>query len=226
LTAKVEETQEQCDKVGISDDDQRQRTTVIYELAGTSAHLEPHLRQSTEQPTEVVKTTPGHMTTSDSILEAIQLHPTTSENSAAWRNLSYSSTKRVRCILRCAHAAHSGPGSRDLTIPLQSDTAFFQVLMIAHASLAAHLNTVHDDFKTRLQSLAHTISTTARPASSSAPRCFSTYSMSVNDAASWTPSPAGRKTDLYPWREIFQMYLEEEIFESVGERHRGERSIE
>lgn len=34
------------------------------------------------------------------------------------------------------------------------------------------------------------------------------------------------QSDLYSWREIFQLYIEAEVFESVGERTRGERSIE
>jgi len=50
--------------------------------------------------------------------------------------------------------------------------------------------------------------------------------MVINNAATLRPGPAGRKTDLYSWREIFQMYLEEEIFEDVAERSRGERSVE
>jgi hypothetical protein len=31
---------------------------------------------------------------------------------------------------------------------------------------------------------------------------------------------------LFTWREIFQLYLEAEVFESVSERDRGERTIE
>jgi len=50
--------------------------------------------------------------------------------------------------------------------------------------------------------------------------------MVVNNAATLRPSSGGRKTDLYLWREIFQMYLDGDIFESVGERCHGERSIE
>lgn len=34
------------------------------------------------------------------------------------------------------------------------------------------------------------------------------------------------ESDLYSWREIFQLYLDTEIFESIGERTRGERSVE
>jgi hypothetical protein len=34
------------------------------------------------------------------------------------------------------------------------------------------------------------------------------------------------QSDLYAWREIFQIYLEAEVFEAVGERTRGERTVE
>lgn len=34
------------------------------------------------------------------------------------------------------------------------------------------------------------------------------------------------ETDLYSWREIFQLYVEAEVFESVSEATRGERSVE
>jgi hypothetical protein len=34
------------------------------------------------------------------------------------------------------------------------------------------------------------------------------------------------KSDLYAWREIFQLYIESEVFESTSERDRGERDIE
>lgn len=36
----------------------------------------------------------------------------------------------------------------------------------------------------------------------------------------------GGKSDLYTWREIFRLYTEVEVFESVSQSTRGERSIE
>jgi hypothetical protein len=43
---------------------------------------------------------------------------------------------------------------------------------------------------------------------------------------SYLISSAATKTDLYSWREIFQLYIEAEIFTSIHERDHGERSIE
>jgi len=34
------------------------------------------------------------------------------------------------------------------------------------------------------------------------------------------------QSDLYSWREIFQLYVEAEVFESVGESTRGEWTVE
>lgn len=210
LTAQIEEIRQQCDRVSNGDDDhQPHACTVAYEFSGTSSHIEPRLRLSVKHPTDATDTASGHTTTPDSILEALQLHSRVLESNMALVDIRYSSTN-----------------THDLIIPLRSDTAFFQLLNTTLASLAKHLNTVHGGFTSTLQCLADAISATARPTSSSAPRSFSTYSMTVNNAATLRPSSGSRNTDLYSWREIFQMYVEGEIFESVGERTRGERSVE
>ncbi|KAG1883606.1 SPX domain-containing protein [Suillus subluteus] len=211
LTAQIEEIRQQCDRVSDSDDsddsdDHQQHATVVYEFTGTSSHIEPRLRLSLKYPTDA---TDSHTTTPGGILEALQLHSRALETNTPLVDVCYSSKN-----------------THDLIIPLQSDTAFFQLLNTALASLAEHLNTVHGGFTSTLQSLAYAISTTARPTSSSAPRSFSAYSMAVNNAATLRPRSGSRNTDLYSWREIFQMYVEGEIFESFGERTRGERSIE
>lgn len=208
LTAQIEEIRQQCDRVSDCDGDHQRHATVVYEFIGTSSHIEPRLRLSIKHPIDATDTASGHTTTPDSILEALQLHSQVLESNKALVDICYSSTN-----------------THDLIIPLRSDTAFFHLLNTALASLAEHLNTVHGGFTSTLQSLAYAISATARPTSSSA-RSFSTYSMAISNAATLRPSSGSRNTDLYSWREIFQMYVESEIFESVGERARGERSVE
>lgn len=209
LTAQIEEIRQQCDRVADGDDDRQRHATVVYEFTGTSSHIKPHLRLSVKHSTDASDIASGHTTTPDSILEALQLHPRALERNKLLVDINHSSTN-----------------THDLIIPLRSDTAFFQLLSTALASLAEHFDTVHDGFTSTLQSLADAISMTARPTSSSAPHSFSTYSMAVSNAATLRPSSRNRNTDLYSWREIFQMYVEGEIFESVGERTRGERSVE
>ncbi|KAG2138433.1 SPX domain-containing protein [Suillus bovinus] len=206
---QIEEIRQQCDRVSDGDGDHRGQATVVYEFSGTSSHIEPRLRLSVKHPTDATDLVSGHTTTPDSIPDAFRLDCRALERNTALVDICYSSTN-----------------THDLIIPLRSDTAFFQLLNTTLASLTEHLNTVHGGFTSTLQSLAYAISATARPTSSSAPRSFSSYSMTVNNAATLRPSSGTRNTDLYSWREIFQMYVEGEIFESVGERTRGERSIE
>ena len=93
------------------------------------------------------------------------------------------------------------------------------------SSLSGRLDTLQDGFNSTLSTLARSISLTARPASSSAPRSFSAYSFAADNSMSLRPRRGG-KSDLYTWREIFRLYAEAEVFESVRESTRGERSIE
>ncbi|KAI9570914.1 hypothetical protein HD554DRAFT_2203701 [Boletus coccyginus] len=113
----------------------------------------------------------------------------------------------------------------DLIIPLPSDTAFFQLLTSTLASLSRHSDTLQAGFISALTTLARSISLTALPASSSAPHSFSAYSLTAHNSATLRPRPGG-KSDLYTWREIFGLYTEAEVFESVSESSWGERSIE
>ena len=84
---------------------------------------------------------------------------------------------------------------------------------------------MQDGFISALKTLARSISLTALPASSSAPHSFSAYSFTADNSISLRPGPGG-KSDLSTWREIFRIYAEAEVFESVRESTRGERSIE
>jgi len=118
---------------------------------------------------------------------------------------------------------------QELIIPLASDTAFFELLTNALESLSTHLNGVHAEFMSTLTSLSNSISQHARPLSAS--HEFHPYSqtsdpgtIAVSSASSFFRP--GAKSDLYLWREFFQLYVEAEVFESVEERNRGERSIE
>ncbi len=118
---------------------------------------------------------------------------------------------------------------QEFIIPLASDTAFFQVLVQAHRSLSTHLGTVHEEFMMNLVDLSRSISSSARPMSSTS--TFHPYSHSSNPASvsvhtsSIVPLMAS-KSDLYSWREIFQLYVDTEVFENQSERSRGERSLE
>lgn len=127
-------------------------------------------------------------------------------------------------------------GTREIVIPLASDTAFFQLLQTALQTLNAHLHFVRADFIAALDALTRSISRSARPQSSSPG--FRPYSAAADPTSVQSPvspfSPSflsggigsGNGSDLYAWREIFQLYVEAEVFESLSERNRGERSVE
>ena len=51
------------------------------------------------------------------------------------------------------------------------------------------------------------------------------YSVVANNAMTLRPRQVGR-SDLYTWREIFRLYVEAQVFESVREPKEGERSME
>lgn len=91
---------------------------------------------------------------------------------------------------------------------------------------------VRTNFIHSLEDLARSISDVAKPQSrTSRSFHFSTLTnpqLPDNPLSPFSSAfvPGGsRKSDLYAWREIFQLYVESEVFESMSERDRGERDI-
>ena len=117
---------------------------------------------------------------------------------------------------------------------MASDSAFFELLHAALQSLAAHLYNVRSNFISNLEALARSVSRTARP-QSEVSRTFQPSSSFTDPATVSAPLispfsssfiPGGKsKSDLYAWRDIFQLYIEAEVFEGMSERERGERDI-
>ncbi|KAH9943573.1 hypothetical protein B0H21DRAFT_748514 [Amylocystis lapponica] len=176
---------------------------VYYELNNVSDRIEPRLRlllDSSDTDTGLEPST-GHGVASDSQTVARQ---TVARRSTVQRDV------------------------RELVIPLVSDTAFFELLVHALQCLTTRLAIVRSDFETKLHALARNISLSARPMSATA--SFSPSKHSSNPAAVNVHVPStlfsAHKSDLYAWREIFQAYVEAEIFESHHERDRGERTVE
>lgn len=102
---------------------------------------------------------------------------------------------------------------QELVIPLLSDSAFYQLLYDAIQSLETYMSSIHADFTTTLHRLSADIAHTARPSLSEQP---------AGVVSQLIPA----KSDLDTWRIIFSHYIDAEIFESVSELNRGERSIE
>ena len=112
--------------------------------------------------------------------------------------------------------------------------AFFELLYSALQTLSSTLSVVRSNFIGELESLARAISQTARPQSalSSGFHPWSSYSdpkavtSPLISPFSTAFIPGGKaKSDLYIWREIFQLYMETEVFESMHELDRGERDL-
>ena len=121
-------------------------------------------------------------------------------------------------------------------IPLASDTAFFQLLYDALSSLSRYLDNTKQDFIKSLDDLSASIANTARPLSSIShfhPTSSSQEPSSIGIRGpllppiltSIVPGGARNRSDLYAWREIFQLYVDSEVFESLREHDRGERDL-
>ncbi|KAH0828577.1 hypothetical protein J3R83DRAFT_2848 [Lanmaoa asiatica] len=210
------------DPGSVSDDSCLKHIRIVYEIALNPSVLETRLRLSSSRygPSDVEHTHP----TAQPIYHVDLLIPEQLFNRITRTLLHPPIILEDETRLR-DNSMVEPDHFLDLIVPLPSDTAFFQLLRSTLSSLSGHLDTLHKDFKSALAPLAASISSTARPTSSSAPQSFSAYSVTVNNVMSLNPGLGG-KSDLYTWREIFRLYANVEIFESVRESTRGERSIE
>ncbi|TCD66872.1 hypothetical protein EIP91_000770 [Steccherinum ochraceum] len=120
---------------------------------------------------------------------------------------------------------------REIVVPLPSDSLFMQTLIHAHQSLSDRLTSFCTEFYSNLDTLAREISETARPMSQTH-SAFHAHSSHANATMVRVRTPGGllsllsSKSDLYAWREVLQLYIDEEVFESTQEESRGERAIE
>ncbi|KAH0579150.1 hypothetical protein H2248_003303 [Termitomyces sp. 'cryptogamus'] len=116
-----------------------------------------------------------------------------------------------------------GENRNEVVILLASDKVFIRTLLNSINGLSAHLLTMQSHFVETLNGLSRTIAKSARPISRTT---SGFHPHSVLLSKSWNINPTNVKSDLYSWREIFQLYVEAEVFESVHELDRGERSVE
>jgi hypothetical protein len=124
---------------------------------------------------------------------------------------------------------------REYLIPLPADSAFFQLLTDALQNLSTNLTTVRSKFMISLEELSDSISSTARPVSETDRATFHAHShladaanvhVSIPSSSALIAPARHHKSDLYTWREIFQLYVDAEIFQGLGEHDRGDRSVE
>ncbi|KAK0206748.1 SPX domain-containing protein [Desarmillaria ectypa] len=188
---------------------------VVYEVNEESGHIEPRLRFWVTLPDPT--TSDGHGTDEgESIVSPALGEPGPSLLWVLQRKTNQATEPPTKM---------AGGISQEVVIPLVSDSAFFQLLSTALKAMSDHLATVQLEFSQTLHDLSRTISDSARPASATASG-FRPYSILTHPGAI-TIGTAGsaKKTDLNAWREIFQLYVEIEPFESVSEASPGERSV-
>ncbi|KAJ7732138.1 SPX domain-containing protein [Mycena metata] len=130
----------------------------------------------------------------------------------------------LRTLQRHVPPAVDAENKLEIVIPLASDAAFFQLLGTTLQALSDHLLTMQAQFVKTLRQLTVTVSDSARPVSYTS-TSFRAHSALRSNAGGVRVS-ASSKSDLYAWREIFQLYVETEIFESVGDRNRQDHSVD
>jgi hypothetical protein len=151
------------------------------------------------------------------------------------------------CRSSSLHLDTPSVSPREVILPLVSDAQFFELLGATLQHASTHLQCVQKGFLHTLTTLSGVIANSARPVSSSHSGFrgnFHALSPLKDDPSSIHISShlskvrmlftlcssilltASSQSDLYVWREIFQLYVETEVFESLNESDRGERSAE
>lgn len=224
---------------------------MIYELSNVADHIEPRLRligsqealgspssprsaslsgaldAATDEESIAVTLPPGEGAGQDSTAVSVEEIITPSAlSSLLQENVAY--VLLLMDWVIGSSICPPRPDTHEIIIPLVSDTAFYQLLTQALQYLNAKLAVVRSDFEASLRSLSRSIAHSARPMSSTSG--FRPHSAHTSDPSNISvhapPHFSSHKSDLYAWREIFQMYVDADIFESHQEASRGERSIE
>ncbi|KAF9443837.1 hypothetical protein P691DRAFT_678684 [Macrolepiota fuliginosa MF-IS2] len=207
---------------------------IVYEFGEDLSRIEPHLRISLGSPGELGN--PLQHVTEDNQGKANDVKGSKADDHDKGVCL-YASLTLLLCPLINFVNRSQGPtdanialDSSEIIVPLVSDGQFFELLCTTLGHMSIHMQSVQNDLLETVAVLSRTISRSARPASS----CHSVLGGKFHPHSPLNEHPgdvrvqAGSlsKSDLYSWREIFQLYMEAEVFESVHEQYRGERSAE
>ena len=199
---------------------------IVYELDTTSNKVQPQLRLRTYDDS-IVSVAPVDASTStlaDDLPSEECRHKSIGEPSQT--AAAYSLTPVENDV---AVVSTSGPQPQEIVIPLTSDSIFVQTLIHAHQSLSERLTALCNEFYADLDTLAREISEAARPMSQTT--TFHAHSSRSNAVTVRVRAPTGilsvvsNRSDLYVWREVLQLYMDAEIFESSHEESRGERAV-
>ncbi|KAJ3994245.1 SPX domain-containing protein [Lentinula boryana] len=224
---------------------------VVYEFNSKSGKIEPQLRiwinsplspASSDVPHDAeVNLDTGELETPEehsedtarrniSLLWALQRNSAIQdweEDSPQITEVADSSNTTEEQLLSVKHpilALDNQGTPQEVVIPLVKDSAFFELLSTALHNLSDRMSALYTDFTDTLETVSRNISDSARPISSRK-NTFHPHSVLSNPGTVSITSKTN-KSDLYSWREIFQLYVESEVFESSNEANPGELSIE
>jgi hypothetical protein len=225
----------------------RSYSKIVYELHGESDRIQPRLRlwQSTSASEGSQESAPVFTSVSGPAaqsVESVESGLDDEDDATAAPQASGSGSKLLYRLQSGNMNEESGEGERvlevvesgdaentlhpalfqqvetssqgqEVIIPLLSDTAFYQLLYDAIQSLTNHMESIRANFDESLRQLSKDIVRAARPTSS-------------EHSAGVISHFTQHKSDLESWRSIFGLYIDSQVFESVSEQSRGERSIE
>ncbi|CAK5274306.1 unnamed protein product [Mycena citricolor] len=188
-------------------------TRIVYEYNNESGQIQPRLR---------LWVGASHSTTSPFRSEAGTEEEELGTDDPSLAALLWAMQRESKPL---GTSVEQRDGNMEIVIPLPSDSAFFQLLATALSALSERLLAIHAEFVRTLADLTVAVSSSARPVSSEN-HSFRVHSPFTSDAGGVRVDASSRKSDLSTWREIFQLYLQAEIFECLSERSRGERTVE
>ncbi|PWN30673.1 hypothetical protein BDZ90DRAFT_229679 [Jaminaea rosea] len=183
------------------------RARAEYELGGTTEHPIPRIRLTIESPvnsdSESDADDEGGASDEDDkvsemgIADRIKELPPSQPGS---RRASLADDPAPH-----QHAPHPTPPpsvmrTREIIIPLTADTQFLDTLTNSLAQLSELQASQREEFITSTEDLCASVARAA--------------------------SPYASKNDLYVWREIFQLWVDMQIFEGQTEKTRGELSVD
>ncbi|CAO1619025.1 unnamed protein product [Parajaminaea phylloscopi] len=176
------------------------RARAEYELGGTPQHPIPRIRLTIESPInsdDEGNTEDGDGEDSDGRIEELPPSRRASVDTSAGAGGDASNAAIHQ------HAPANPPQlmrTRDIVIPLTADTQFLDTLTHSLTQLSELQSSQRGDFITSTEDLCASVARAA--------------------------SPYASKNDLYVWREIFQLWVDMQIFESSREKDRGELSVD
>ncbi|KAI9066199.1 hypothetical protein FKP32DRAFT_1589942 [Trametes sanguinea] len=210
-------------------DDEHARARIVYEFTTVADHVEPRLRLRLQSDDLPLSDAPGPSSAPppSEVTVSLPIPPDVIRTALGSSSSPDSQEPAESTDSQLATLDPSALPS-ELVIPLVSDANFFRTLTEALNSLAAYLVTKRAEFETTLRSLSHDITAVAKPSSSTS--SFHPHSPFSSDPANISVTShslaISSRSDLDTWRQIFQLYMEADIFQGHQERFRGERDVE